>query len=214
ASLAMRRTLEYAVRGRVERREERRDRGLRPGGDGAGVLEENRFGGESIENRAGRPFVAIAAEVVRAESVDEHDDQGGPLSGLPRAGGRGVRGPSRLGRPAAAAGEERHQSEPQHSGAEPDSCDSTGRTRPRAADGPPHALSNPPRRRTAIRGARQWLRRHRAAHPAGTRTTIAPGARTRLKGAAAMPPRRTSRVRAMLQRQEIASSRSGDTGTR
>ena len=63
----------------MERGEEARDCGLRPGRLGEGVLEDGRLFGEPIEVGGDGAFEAVKAEVVAAKSVDQNENDGRPL---------------------------------------------------------------------------------------------------------------------------------------
>ncbi len=84
--------------------------GAGPGGLGHGVPEEDRAAGEGVDAGRDRPGIAIAAEVVRPQGVDEIDDDvARPASRLEggrsrfRRHGRGGRGGRRPGGPALRA---------------------------------------------------------------------------------------------------------------
>ncbi len=70
---------------RVEPGQERGVRGERPGRWRRRVLEQDALGGESVEQRGGRPAVPVAAEVVGTQGIDrDQEDDGDRLAWLPR----------------------------------------------------------------------------------------------------------------------------------
>ena len=66
--------LEDPVLGRIERREERGDGWLRPVGHAHGLGEDDPLRGERVDGGARGKAVAVAAQVVRSQRIDEDDD--------------------------------------------------------------------------------------------------------------------------------------------